>query len=236
MHASVFAHGFLLSLSLCLDLGIVNLALMRTAMVAGLRPAVMLGLGSALGDLVYALLSATSLALLLHHRGVRLALWLVGSVALTWLMLRMLREAFAPHALGEPGDASAAPATAAAGATATGRSPTTPARGDGAHFRRGVVLALASPSAILWFAAVGGSLIAATARAPGAFATFLAGFALAGILWSFALAALVARTHHLLGRAGQRALALASALLFAYFAVEVMVRGYREFIRAAPGG
>ncbi|MFO1400565.1 MAG: LysE family transporter [Steroidobacteraceae bacterium] len=110
------------------------------------------------------------------------------------------------------------------------------AAGDAAHFRRGIVLALASPSAILWFAAVGGSLIAATARAPGAFALFLAGFALAGILWSFALAALVARTHHLLGQAGQRLLAFASALLFAWFAIEVMVQGYREFIFGAPRG
>ncbi|MFO1409365.1 MAG: LysE family transporter [Steroidobacteraceae bacterium] len=105
MTGGVFAHGFLLSLSLCLDLGVVNLALMRTAMLAGLRPAVMIGLGSAIGDLVYALLSASSLALLLHHRGVRLALWLLGSAALAWLMLRMLRETLHPHALGAAADA-----------------------------------------------------------------------------------------------------------------------------------
>jgi L-lysine exporter family protein LysE/ArgO len=221
MHTGAFAHGLLLSLSLCLDLGIVNLALMHTAMRAGLRPAVMLGLGSALGDLCYALLSASSLALLLQFRGVRLALWLCGSAALLYLMLRMLRESLAPHALAGAAQPPGCAATAAGAPRAA------------AHFRRGLLLALASPSAILWFAAVGGSLIAASARTPGVFALFLAGFALAGILWSFALATLVARTHHLLGRSGQRLAALASALLFAYFAVEVMAKGYREFMLTA---
>ena len=219
MIVHTFTHGFLLSVSLCLDLGIVNLALMRTAMLSGWRPAAVLGLGSTLGDLCYALLSATSLALLLQYRNVRLALWLIGSVALVWLMLRMLQETLEPRALAASGngaDDGAAPAPAA--------------RTDGAHFRRGLVLALASPSAILWFAAAGGSLIAATATTPGAFAIFLAGFLLASILWSFVLAGVVSRTHHVFGRGGQRLLALVSALLFAYFAVEVMVRGYREFI------
>src|SRR6185295_11105661 len=90
---SLFGSGFLLSLSLCLDLGTVNAAAIRLALRAGARPAFLLGLGSGLGDLVYAALSAGGISLLFRFAAVRVALWLGGTVVLLGFAARMFREA-----------------------------------------------------------------------------------------------------------------------------------------------
>jgi L-lysine exporter family protein LysE/ArgO len=103
-------------------------------------------------------------------------------------------------------------------------------RTHASQFVRGVLLALASPSAILWFAAVGGSVIAATASGPDALLPFMAGFASAGVLWAVGVALLVGRARHAMGARAIRAIALLSAALFVYLAVRVFVHGYREFV------
>ena len=69
----LFVTGFLLSLSLSLDLGTVNVAMVRTALQHGARPSFLLGLGSCLGDLAYALISLLAVAALLQSLAVRWA-------------------------------------------------------------------------------------------------------------------------------------------------------------------
>jgi L-lysine exporter family protein LysE/ArgO len=245
--ARLFASGFLLSLSLCLDLGVVNVALVRAGLTRGTSAALLLGLGSCVGDLVYALSSLSLVTLLIAHRQIRIALWLGGSAVLVWLAFKMLKESRASKPLsnaeperarepelaagaGEPG--AAVTAGAAAGAAVTsGVAAGAPA--GAADFARGVVLALSSPSAILWFAAIGGSVIAAHAHDRAALLPFLTGFFVAGVCWSVLMAALSGYAHRRLSSGFVRALALASALLFAYFAIVVFVNGYREFVLAA---
>lgn len=225
----LFAKGFLLSLSLCLDIGVVNVALIRTALVRGVRPALLLGLGSALGDLIYALISASAVAAVLQFRGVRFALWLGGSAVLLWLAWRMAREAMHPGALSVSGTST--PNARDEQLSPRDRTAQDPSLNDRADFRRGVALALASPSALLWFAAVGGSVIAANAGSRAALLPFLAGFAAGGIAWGVALAITVGRSRHLIGRKTIVGLSVVSALLFVYFAIDVFVRGYGEFVR-----
>jgi L-lysine exporter family protein LysE/ArgO len=208
------ATGFLLSLSLCLDLGVVNVALIQTALQRGTRPALALGLGSTIGDLVYAFLSVAAITLVLEHRPVRLVLWLGGTMALAWLAAKMVRESI--HVRSVDADAEA----------------TAPRSAHASHFVRGIALALASPSAILWFAAVGGSVIAATASGPQALAPFMVGFAAAGVLWSVVIAVVVGRAHHAIGAGAIRAISLVSAALFVYLGAEVFVKGYQEFVKS----
>lgn len=214
MHAalSLFGSGFLLSLSLCLDLGTVNAAAIRLELRSGARPAFLLGLGSGLGDLVYAALSAGGITLLLRFAAVRVALWLGGTVVLLGLAARMLREALA---------------------TAAPQESALPAREDrsvtpGAAIGQGFALALSSPSAILWFASVGGAVLAAHAGDRAALLPFLLGFFCAGLAWSLAVA--VARARHALGEGAVRWLHLASTLLFVILAVQVFGHGYRELV------
>lgn len=210
----LFVAGFLLSLSLCFDLGIVNLAMVRAGLQSGGIAAFLIGLGSCFGDLLYAVASLFAVSLLLEHAIVRWTLWIGGTAALLFLAWRMLRESFgrnraATEILDGPAFSHAAGA---------------------AHFRMGFVLALASPSAILWFAAVGGSLIAAYADAGNALLPFFAGFFAAGLLWSLGIALLAGQAGRALGPRLTRILALLSALLFLYFAFRVFGDGYESLI------
>lgn len=213
-----FLEGFLLSLSLCADLGIVNIATIRLGITRGARAALYLGLGSCVGDLLYAGASISLVSLLAAHRVVRWLLWIGGSGVLLWLAARMLREALRPRNL-----------VIAEGAPADLR----PAR----EFARGAMLALGSPSGVLWFAAVGGSVIAAQAAGAArgaALLPFFAGFFAAGTLWTLLLAAVAGYAHRRLGSGLVRALSLLSAALFAYFAAGVLASGYREFVAPPP--
>lgn len=207
-----FVTGFLLSLSLCMDLGLVNVATLRISLSRGAQAGLLLGLGSAVGDLIYFSLAVFGATSMLGSRPVRLSLWVFGTLTLLFLAYRAIRELFHPKKLELDG-----------------------ALPDGGTklFVTGVGLALASPSAILWFAAVGGSVIAGYGMPRGdnrsVLAVFAAGFASAGILWAAAFAYGAAAFKKVLGWRLVRGLSLASAALFLYFAVDVFVRGLREF-------
>jgi L-lysine exporter family protein LysE/ArgO len=207
----LFASGFALSLSLCLDLGIVNVAAFSTAATRGARAAFILGLGSCFGDLFYALIAMGGVTALLQIEGVRWMLWLGGSVALGYLAVKMLGQSLSARALtlaSEPYSANG--------------------RGPWADMVRGFGMAIASPSAILWFASVGGAIIATTTRdaATGVWPFFL-GFFVAGLAWS-AFVALGASRARAGGAGFVRGLAAVSAVLFAALAAKVMVDGYRS--------
>jgi len=95
---------------------------------------------------------------------------------------------------------------------------------------RGMALALSSPSALLWFATVGGSVIASHASSQSAMVPFFAGFFVAGILFSGVSAYISGQGRRHLSPAWVRGLALASAALFLYFAIKVFVEGYATFV------
>ena len=184
----------------------VNVALMRTAILHGVRAALAFGAGSTLGDLVYAFLSAMGAAAVMGSPVARRVVWIAGTAALLWLSFHMLREALHPKAI----DANAG--------------------GDGArslslfgHFGRGAAVALSSPTAILWFATAGTALIAASTAGQGraGLAFFFGGFALASLLWSSFLGGLTGRLHGRLGTKLTSGLAFFSALLFLGLAVKV---------------
>jgi L-lysine exporter family protein LysE/ArgO len=206
----LFFSGFLLSLSLCLDLGIVNVAVINAGLRGGFKPAFFIGLGSCFGDLLYALAALTAVSVVLSNIVVRQALWIGGTIVLLLLAWRMLRHAFGSQVVERGRDAAPA--------------------GRGGSFLRGAGLALASPSSMLWFAAVGGSAIAAHAGDRAGLPSFLGGFFCAGLVWSAALAIVCGWGRRALGPLAVRALLLASAILFTYLAVDVFVRGYRDFL------
>jgi L-lysine exporter family protein LysE/ArgO len=210
---NLFLSGFLLSLSLCLDLGIVNLCMIKTGVERGFRPAFLLGLGSSLGDLIYAGLSLAGITFLLQFMAVKWALWLGGSGVLLYLTYSMLRQSF------------------------QGKEVVATNNGVGKDGRPkndllwGIGLALASPSAILWFATVGGSIIASSGLNSGVtLLAFFGGFFLASCLWCLAVALVCNHGGKLMGPKLVRGFSLASAALFLYFAVKVFVNGYKTLL------
>jgi len=213
---SLLSDGFFLSLSLCLDIGLVNVAIISTSLSHGFRPGFWLGLGSCFGDLVYAALALAGMAALLKFDAVRWVVWIGGAALLLMLTWKMAREALDP-AVAPPVEGSAERAPAAV----------EPARG----FVRGVLLALSSPTTILWFAAVGGALIAKSGATTAATAAlFLGGFFLGGLAWTLFLCALASHGRKRAGAGLLRVCHVLSALLFAYFSYDVIVGGYRDLI------
>ncbi|KVN37894.1 LysE family translocator [Burkholderia ubonensis] len=212
--ASMLSDGFFLSLSLCLDIGLVNVAMLSLTLSHGFRPGFWLGVGSCVGDLVYAALAG--MAVLLQFDAVRWVVWIGGGAVLLFLTWKMAREALAPAKA--PGDDGADDAAQ-------------PRAGARRSFMRGMLLAMSSPSAILWFAAVGGALIAkAGATTPATASVFLSGFFLGGLAWTLFMCTLASQGRKRAGAGLMRACHVASALLFAYFSYSVIVGGYRDLI------
>jgi L-lysine exporter family protein LysE/ArgO len=210
-----FSSGFLLSLSLCLDIGIANIAMITLAMQRGYFQGFALGLGTCVGDLVYAVLALAGMTVLLQYETVRWVLWIGGSVLLLYFAAKMVHSAIYHGAVLEQ----------------TGE---VQGNSSGQEFLRGIFLAMSSPSAILWFAAVGGTLIA---RSGGgtvlSSVLFLGGFLSAGLLWSAGLCLAATQGGKLLGDKLLRYSYWASAAIFCYFAVYVIVSGYNEFVGAS---
>jgi L-lysine exporter family protein LysE/ArgO len=211
----LFVLGFLLSLSLCLDLGVVNVAMVRTGLQHGAKAAFLLGLGSSFGDLIYALTSLVAISFVLQNLMVRWCLWLGGTGVLLALTYRMLKESFNPAKV----------------SYASGDVSPPENHSGGGDFARGLGLALASPSAILWFATVGGSVIASSANGTKVLVPFFVGFFGCGVSWSLAIAIITGQGRKVMGPNFIRALSFGSALLFLYFAIKVFVEGYRTLLR-----
>jgi L-lysine exporter family protein LysE/ArgO len=219
-----WSDGFLLSLSLCLDIGIVNTAILTLVLSRGFRQGMLLGLGSCFGDLFYAVLALLGMTALLQFEAVKWVVWIGGSAVLLTFAYRTAREGLRPlQPVGRPDSGSA---SRAAGNTQT--------------FARGFLLAVSSPTALLWFAAAGGALIAKSGAANSANVlaapAFLGGFFLGGVSWTFALCGVASRGGKRLGQGMMlRTCHLASAVLFTYFACSVVLSGYRELIQHRAG-
>jgi L-lysine exporter family protein LysE/ArgO len=207
-----FSNGFLLSLSLCLDIGIANIAMITLAMQRGYFHGFWLGIGTCVGDLAYALLALAGMAVLLQYEAVRWTLWIGGGALLVWFAVKMIAAAFQKAAeltMNEPH----------------------PSRSLFREFGRGVLLAMSSPSAILWFATVGGALISRMGQhSVTASSWFLSGFFFAGVFWTCVVCLVGSVGGKLLGPRLLHYSYIASAVIFSYFAVYVIVSGYREFI------
>ncbi len=200
----LFITGFLLSLSLCLDIGVVNVALINTSIRDGVRAAALFALGSCIGDLIYAMASLFGIGLLLQYSIVRLLLYVVGAAALlamSWLAFRSAWRVDSPQL------------------DVATLAPSEPHK----LFLYGLGLTLASPSAIIWFAAVGGSLIAQSgAHTPLSLIALFGGFFCASVSWCVFVIALAAYGGRALGPRFQQGCYIVSALLFLYFAARII--------------
>jgi L-lysine exporter family protein LysE/ArgO len=217
MHSwSLLSDGFFLSLSLCLDIGIANVAIISLSLSHGYRPGFVLGLGTCAGDLFYATLALAGMSALLQFSAVRWVVWIGGAIVLLFLTWKMAREALYP--------ASAPPVEGEADFAM-------PRPSHAKSFLRGALLAVSSPSGILWFAAVGGALIAkAGATSPANASVFLTGFFIGGLGWTLLICLLASHGRKRAGTTLLRACHVMSAMLFAYFSYSVIVDGYRDLI------
>lgn len=207
-----FIQGFLFSLSLCFDLGIVNAAIMKTGIERGVKPSFAIGFGSCFGDLFYLTLALIGVGVVFEITWVKWVLWIVGTFYLCYLTVKMLLETRSPKAL-------------------SAHSSAAPQRTYSKDFWAGAGLAMASPSVIAWFALVAGPIVAGMhLQSSFELACFVLGFFAAGLLWSLAVAVVSSMTGAVFQGTMTRLLSFGSALLFLYFAIRVFWMGLRELV------
>ncbi|MDQ1911034.1 LysE family transporter [Paenibacillus sp. GD4] len=207
-----FVTGFLFSLSLCFDLGMVNINMIKTAIERGLRPAFLFGFGSAIGDLIYLSLALLGFSAILQLDFVRWAVWIGGTAVLLYFTYSMLRDTFRARSF------------VLDGVSVTDRTPLS-------DVLWGIGIALSSPTAILWFAAAAGPIAASDpAESLSGLMLFMSGFFIAGLLWSFGISLVGTRSGQALGERFVRTLSFISALMFLYFAAHVFWDGWKQLM------
>ena len=206
----LFLLGAALAFSINIELGVVNVMIVRTAIDRGALPAFLIGLGSCIGDLIWAGAGALGVSVLLSWPPAAYALWLGGSGVLCWFAAAALRDAVRGGSIDES-------------------SPLRRANGAGA-IALGLGVALSSPTLILWTATVGGSVVASQAEDLAGFVPFISGFGAAAVAHSAVLAGVVGATRRFTGPRTIRAVSLISALMFAGFAIGIFVDGARRLL------
>ncbi|MDG1579735.1 LysE family translocator [Pseudomonas sp. GOM6] len=168
---AIFLSALVFGLAFCASPGAVFSETLRRGLGGGFRPALLVQLGSLIGDALWALIGLSSLALFLTQDSVRLPLTLASAAYLAWLGVQSLRDAWHAPLADDPAVAQ------------QGR----------AAFGAGALLSLSNPKNLVFWGALGGALAGIVDGTPSEaqLAVFFAGFMLASLLWCFICAALV---------------------------------------------
>jgi L-lysine exporter family protein LysE/ArgO len=187
--------------------------MIRAGVEKGFMTSLKIGIGSTLGDLVYASLSVYGISQIIEHHWIRLTLWLGGSLILavmgTWMLIKTLRKGYRSAGFAEAGRklSRAGPLVS------------------------GIALALSSPTSILWFATVGGSVIASKPiHSKFDILYFLAGFFATSLIWSILLAWLSHSGGKLIKGNFRTVFSLLSAALFLILAIFIFIDGWQSLL------
>jgi L-lysine exporter family protein LysE/ArgO len=206
----LFISGFLLSLSLCLDIGIVNTAIINTSIRKGLISGFMIGFGSCFGDLAYAIGSILGLSLLFSIPILKFLIWISGTILLSILIIKMILDLKKESRT---------------------KDNVTVETNKRMFFVNGLLLALSSPTSIIWFASVGAGLIAGQSYETNlSYVYFFSGFFLAGLFWSFSLASFFALTRKSLSIKQKKRISLISIFLLSVLLLITIIKGYSSII------
>lgn len=211
---SIFITGSLLSLSLCMDLGVVNVATIKTGVERGFMPSLLLGLGAGIGDIIYAYISSIGISLILNNPFFRWFLWIGGTLILLFMCFNMIRKTINPGEIDK---------------FASNRERDFAVNGK--DFLYGIGLSLSSPSAILWFATIGGSIIASeSVKENASIILFFSGFFITSEIWSTLIALLSSKASKYINIKLMRVFSVLSSLLFLYFAIKIFISGCQNLI------
>jgi chemosensory pili system protein ChpE len=197
---SLFVSAFGVGLAFCAPPGVITAEALRRGLSHGFWSALLLELGSLIGDAAWAALALAGAALLVEQPALRVLLSLIGVgflLRLAWGALRAARSGAAPAASDRP---------------------------LGGDFASGALLSLTNPLAVAFWLGVGGTMVTFGVADPGRahFAVFFAGFMLAATLWCFAAAAAIAWGRRWLTPTLFRAVNLLCALALGYFGLRLL--------------
>lgn len=167
---TIFFYALVFGFVFCLSPGAVLAETLRRGLLHGFTPALLVQVGSLVGDAVWAVVGLTGIALLIQHDAVRVPLTVVCALYLAWLGVRSLLDAWhLPEA-----DSNVA-------------------RSGKSALAVGAAISLANPKNIVYWGALGSALSGIVGATPshGQTLMFFAGFMLASVLSCFLIAALV---------------------------------------------
>jgi chemosensory pili system protein ChpE len=166
----VLLSAFGLGLAFCAPPGAVTAEAIRRGLAGGFRPALVLELGSLVGDATWAGVALAGAAVLVQSPYARIAVGIVGAMLLFRLGLGAIQDARNPHEM-----------------------KAAPLRGRG-NFVTGAMLSLTNPLNVGFWVGVGGGAVESIVPRPTPvdFAAFYVGFMLACVSWCFAFSAVVA--------------------------------------------
>jgi chemosensory pili system protein ChpE len=179
---------------------------LRRGVRGGFRPALLVQLGSLVGDAAWAVLGLAGVGALFAVPGLRAPLTVAGCVLLAWLGVQGVRAAISPSIPGELG---------------------ADLRGRGA-LGTGIAMSLANPwNIVYWSGAAGavGSVLGADADA-GALVVFFTGFMTSSVAWCFLCAAGIALLRRGLPAMGVRAVELICGLALLGFSALLLRRAF----------
>lgn len=195
---TIFFSALVFGFVFCLSPGAVLAETLRRGLLHGFRPALLVQVGSLVGDAVWAVIGLTGIALLMQHDAVRVPLTAVCALYLAWLGARSLLDAWRLPA------ADNAPAGSVQNALAVGAA-----------------ISLANPKNIVYWGALGSALSGIVGATPshGQTLMFFAGFMLASVLSCFLTAALVNLLRQNASPVWQRVSYAACGLVLIYLAI-----------------
>jgi len=197
---TLFLSSLALGIAFCAPPGIITAEAIRRGLARGFRPALLVELGSLIGDATWAIITLAGAAFVVQNLLARLALGVVGTLFLLHLAWSAIWSAKQGVVLQSK--------------NATGR-------GD---FATGAVLSLGNPFAIAFWLGVGSSTI--TTHVPNPqwihFAIFFCAFMLGGLSWCFFLAGLITWGRRFMNPTFFRGVNLLCGLFLGYFGLQLL--------------
>ncbi|MCL6515921.1 LysE family transporter [Alicyclobacillus sp.] len=181
--------------------GAVNTEALRRGLQRGFLPSFLVQLGALLGDVVWAILGLSGVALVFHFLPVKVVLGFVGVTFLLRMAWLSFLDARRPIVL-----------TGAAGV------------GDRRDFMTGLVFSLANPFGIAFWGGIGGGFATRAAEMPVVekLLILLVGFSIGALIWCVGISMVVAWSRRFIGEWVLRGIFTLSSLAMLYFALEML--------------
>jgi chemosensory pili system protein ChpE len=170
MYAVLFTSAMVLSLIFCATPGALNTEALRRGVAGGFHRALMVELGSCIGDMTWAIIALVGLAFIVDSDVARIALGIFGGLLLLFLAYKGFMEA------------------------RKGTLPEGEVRSGHSDFITGALISLGNPFQIAFWIGIGGSAIAVIVPDPQLvdFVIFFIGWLVGGVIWCFAYSGLIA--------------------------------------------
>lgn len=181
--------------------GAVNTEAFRRGLQRGFAPSFLVQLGALLGDLLWAIIGLTGVALVFHFLAVQITLGIVGVTFLLRMAWMSFLDARKPIDLNKTNSAN-----------------------EQRDFVTGVIFSIANPFGIAFWGGIGGGFATHIAGMPliDKLLFLFLGFSVGAFAWCIGISSLVAWSRKFIGEKLLRGIFTVSSLAMAYFALEML--------------